>query len=205
MAAFMAKTPIFIVLIGVCFILSDLICTIGVGFAPTRNIFAWSFDRLIPPQFSRMHPRLRAPMWTITATFLVAWFFFAADVFQPVWTADVGFTIFGWFVGWIILGVAAIVFPYSRRDLFEASPPIVKTRVFGVPLITVLGVLTLIVSLFIEWQIFVPVLAGTLPMTQVWITLVLMAIPVVIYAASTAYYNRQGVPLSLQFQQVPPE
>jgi len=39
-----------------------------------------------------------------------------------------------------------IIFPYRRKDLFEASPPLVKKKIAGIPVITIFGAIAFFVS-----------------------------------------------------------
>jgi hypothetical protein len=71
-----------------------------------------------------------------TIALIAAEIFLLMDCFAPEWTAYIGYTIFTWFLAWILLGVSGIVFPYRRKVLFESSPPIVRKRFLGVPVIT---------------------------------------------------------------------
>src|SRR5260221_11913514 len=47
--------------------------------------------------------------------------------------------------------VAAIILPWRRKDLYDASP-IAKWKVAGVPAITVVGVITGLFLLFMLWE-----------------------------------------------------
>jgi hypothetical protein len=50
--------------------------------------------------------------------------------------------IFGFILGFTVVSIAAIFFPYRLKDVFESSP--VRWRWFGVPVVTLVGVLSLI-------------------------------------------------------------
>ena len=58
-------------------ILLGLICT-SLAYVPatwliiTRELFAWSFDRLIPAKFSEVSERFHTPVWSIVANFIIA-------------------------------------------------------------------------------------------------------------------------------------
>jgi amino acid transporter len=205
LVAFMTGNPILQLLFGICFIVATWVSLAGLGFAPIRNVFAWSFDRLIPTKFSEIRTRYRAPVYSIVAVILVAEFFLFAGIYLGSFTAAIAYTIVAWFLGWIVLGIAGIVFPYRRRELFEAGPPATQRRIGGIPVISILGFLTLVVSLLTEWAVLQPFLNGDLSWSQLGTVAVMALIPIVIYVVAHFYHKSQGIPLALQFSQVPPE
>jgi dolichyl-phosphate-mannose--protein O-mannosyl transferase len=71
--------------------------------------------------------------------------------------------------------------------------------------ISILGFLTLAVSIFTEWAVAQPFFKGEAEANQ-YITVAVMAlVPIVIYVIAHFYHKSRGIPLSLQFSQVPPE
>lgn len=205
LVAFMTGNPILQLLFGLCFIVATWVSLAGLSFAPIRNVFAWAFDRLIPTAFADIKTKYRQPLWAIVAVIVAAEFFLFAGIYLPAFTGAIAYTIIAWFLGWIVLGIAGIVFPYRRRELFEASPPAVQRRIAGIPVISILGFATLAVSVFTEWAVGQPFFSGDLEAAQYITVGGMAAIPVVIYVIAHFYHQRKGIPLSLQFSQVPPE
>lgn len=205
LVAFMTGNPILKLLFGLCFIVATWVSLAGLGFAPIRNVFAWSFDRLIPTRFSEITTRYRAPLWAIVAAIVAAEVFLWLGIYSPTFSTAILYTIVAWFVAWIVLGIAGIVYPYRRRELFEAGPPATQRRIAGVPVISILGFLTLAVSIFTEWAVAQPFFKGDAEPNQYLTVLGMLVIPLIIYAIAHVYHSRQGIPLKVQFSQVPPE
>lgn len=203
--AFFTGNPVLIMLFGLCFIVATWVSLAGLGFAPIRNVFAWSFDRLIPTRFAEIKTKYRAPVWSIAAVVIIAEIFFLLQIYENNWVGAIAFTIVAWFLAWIVLGIAGIVFPYYRKELFEAAPPAVRQRIGGIPVITILGFGTLAVSIFVEWAILKPFLDGSLSWSQLGTVGVMAVVPVVIYLIAHFYHRSRGIPLATQFSQVPPE
>jgi len=203
--AFVTGNPILLALFGFCFVVVTWISIAGLAFAPIRNVFAWSFDRVIPTKFSEIKTRYRAPAWSIVAVILTAYVFFLLQLYAPSTVAGILYSIIAWFLGWIVLGVAGIVFPYRRKALFEAGPPATQKRIAGIPVISILGAVTAVVSVFISWAVLKPFIEGDAAWSGMWPVYVMAAVPVVIYVAAHFYHKSRGIPLSLQFSQVPPE
>ncbi|MEI8131402.1 MAG: APC family permease [Leptolinea sp.] len=121
----------------------------------TRVIFAASFDRLLPEKVSEVNPRTHTPVIalalmvipSIIVSALFAWNVFS---FQSL-TLDSTLVIAVTYLGSTI---AAILLPYKKPDLYNASP-IAKFKIFGFPLISVSGVIFggFLVYLLYAWLI----------------------------------------------------
>src|SRR5918999_894543 len=203
--AFMTGNPILQLLFGVCFIVATWVSLAGLGFAPIRNVFAWSFDRLIPTKFSEITTKYRAPFWAIVAVIAAAEIFLWLGIYSPAYSSAILYSIVAWFIGWIVLGIAGMGFPYRRRELFEAGPPATQRRIGGIPVISILGFLTLAVSVFTQWAVAQPFFESDAE-PEPYVTVAAMALaPIVIYLIAHFYHKSRGIPLALQFSQVPPE
>jgi predicted membrane channel-forming protein YqfA (hemolysin III family) len=112
---------------------------------------------------------------------------------------------FGWMVMQAFASVAGIVFPWRRKDIFDASPDIVKKKVAGIPLISLLGVGCLICSIYIGWASVAPAYQGTFQPGYLGFSISLMIIGAIIYGISWAYRRQKGLPLELTFREIPPE
>jgi amino acid transporter len=205
--AFMTGNPILQLLFGLCFIVATWVSLAGLGFAPIRNVFAWSFDRLIPTKFSDITTKYRAPVWAIVAVIVTAGVFLWLGIYSPEASSAILYSIAAWFLAWIVLGVAGILYPYLKKSkpLFEAGPPATQKRIAGIPVVSILGFLTLAVSLFTEWAVARPFFEGNADTSQYYVVLAMAGIPIVIYVIAHFYHKRRGIPLAVQFSQVPPE
>lgn len=203
MIGIMTKSPIFIFLMVVCFAIATFGSAAGLGFGPSRNIMAWSFDRLIPAKFMQLNEKTNSPTLALRAVITAAWLFLMVDIYLPTWTANIGFTIFTWFLAWIFLGIAGIVFSTRKKILFNSSPPVVKTKIFGVHLVTILGWATLAISVSICYYLLIPFFRGDLPFTMIVVSLLLMFIPLAIYYFMKRSQAKKGINIDIQFQEIP--
>lgn len=205
MVAFMSASPVLVVLVAIGFFMGTFGSAAGLGFGPTRNLFAWSFDRILPEKFSEVNRKWRSPLWIVWICVAAGWIFMMMDIWQPTWTADIGYTITAWFAAWIFFGIAGIVFPFRRKEMFENAPPLVKSRLFGIPVISILGALTTLVSTFVVCYMLIPYFNGTMPVS-VWVmTISFFVIPIVIYFVSKTVHAKNGISLDKQFREIPPE
>jgi len=112
---------------------------------------------------------------------------------------------FGWMVMQTFASIAGIVFPWRRKDIFDTSPEIVKKRVAGIPLISLLGIGALICSLYIGYASIAPAYMGSIQPGYLGFTIGLFIIGAIIYGISWGYRRRSGLPLDLTFREIPPE
>jgi len=187
---------------------SFAVCTyascMGMAFGPVRNLFAYSFDRVMPTFFARTDRR-GSPWAAVLLGTIIAEIFFIMMVYVYAWIA---YSILAWFFAWAIVGVIGIVFPYTSRGkaIFEKSPEMVKKKIGGVPILVIWGILTFIVSIAIDYYMLVPFLTGLASSFYIWVTALFFIIPpFVIYYISRAYHKMKGVPMELQFKEIPPD
>ncbi|MBL8078429.1 MAG: APC family permease [Anaerolineales bacterium] len=118
----------------------------------TRVIFAAAFDRLLPEKVAELNDKgtpVNAMLLMVVPALLVSYLYaYNVGGFYSITlaaTQGIAFMYFG-------TAIAAIVLPYKKKELFEASP-IAQMKVFGVPLITVAGVIfaSFLGFLLVEW------------------------------------------------------
>jgi basic amino acid/polyamine antiporter, APA family len=103
-----------------------------------------------------------------------------------------------------IASISGMIFPWRRKDIFEASPSVVKMKVGPVPVITILGFITLLISIWIGYASLSPAMVGTINPSTMEFTIGLFILGAILYYASSLYH-RKGIPLELSFKQLPPE
>ncbi len=119
----------------------------------TRVIFAGAFDRLLPAKMAELNERTGAPVnaiyWMAIPAVVISYLFaFNEAGFRSL-------TLFGTLVIAVMyLGtsIAAIVLPYTKKALFDASP-IGSMKVAGIPVITISGAIFsgFLIYLLYQW------------------------------------------------------
>jgi len=177
---------------------------LGLSFGPVRNLFAFAFDGLIPSWASKVS-RNGSPNRAVLLAGAIAWLVLTVATFTT-WYSYITYTVTIWMVGWFILGVAALVFPFVRKDIFEKSPRLVQSKVFGVPIISILGAVGAIVSAITVYATFV---SGTTPTMNtknlLYTALFFILLPIVIYFIATRWHKRKGVDMGKRFKTIPPD
>ncbi|MEM2543214.1 MAG: hypothetical protein QXR35_07105, partial [Candidatus Korarchaeum sp.] len=102
----------------------------------------------------------------------------------------------------IIMSLAAIFFPYLRREMFERCE--VNWRVFGAPVITILGALSLIVNLIANYYWITDPNYGAVNDISVAAMLTVILVGIVIYSIGIYRMKRKGIDVSKVYTQLPP-
>ncbi|MGD0423119.1 MAG: amino acid permease [Candidatus Bathyarchaeia archaeon] len=189
--------------VGVFFNVVGVASTILMG--TTRAMFAMSFDRILPEKFAYIERKTRAPIVAMIVLVIGGLFFgylinYRADIVGPYF-ASLTLGMIPTFVG---SSIAAIVFPYRAKRIFEQAPG-AKYRIAGVPLVVVAGIGGLIVNAIMAYYFLtVPALGFLVPASEAVVGGV-YALTLVYYLIVRAYRKREGIDLALAFQDVPPE
>jgi APA family basic amino acid/polyamine antiporter len=168
-----------------------------------RNIFAWSFDQIGPEALSRVTARHGAPWVATLVIVIIAELFMALQAFVGIAFMNY-IAIFS--VCFLIAGIAAIAFPYSRKELFEQAPPIVHHCLLGMPLITVAGVGNTILFLLVLYSALTnPGVSGVQGDLPIWVLIGIYGTGFAVYEIAKRYRAGQGIDLALLYQEIPPE
>lgn len=202
---FFAIPAAFKYFIVIAFMLSIVWWT-PVGFMlGTRNLFAWSFDNLAPRWISDVHPTLHTP---VKATIIMAVYIELLN-FLNIY-AGLGNYLINIIavmaLAFIFVGLAAVVFPYKRKDLYDNAPDAVRKKLFGVPLMTLAGVLTMLSWLFVLIAAFSASQFGlkVTPLAMIE-AFTVPVIAIIWYAAAVIIRKRQGLDMKKVLSEIPPE
>ncbi|MCC6147195.1 MAG: APC family permease [Anaerolineaceae bacterium] len=175
----------------------------------TRVIFAAAFDRLLPEKVADVDPKTRTPIWALLLMVipsLIVSALFAWDLFSfRSLTLDSTLVIAVTYLGTTI---AAILLPYRKPDLYNASP-IAKYKVLGIPLITAAGIVFggFLVFLLYEWLIDPNQLygIGLSNSSSIIFILVLYVLAFGIYTGFKRYRKSTGIDIDRVHQEIPVE
>ena len=208
LSLFWTHNAALIVLFNLAFAGTIIVMFVSELFVLSRNIFAWSFDRVLPSAFASVNSRTRTPVNAVIVMMVASLIYLYISIFQTSYLSVLfSYGTAGTFLAFIFVAVAAIIYPYRRKDLFAtASDEAAKTKIGGIPLITILGTLSLIVSVYVVYALLAPAIggptAGSVLEEGVIPTFVL---GIVIYVIAFLARRSKGINLNLISQEIPPE
>jgi amino acid transporter len=173
----------------------------------TRSMIAWSFDRVAPNGLGYVSETVHTPIVAIgvsTGGAIVFMWFIAFKAVAFLTFIEVLLVIWG------AVMVAAVLFPLTRKSMYEASPA-KNFKLLGIPVMPVAGGISAVfmAAMFVLlWRD--PIAAGALihpskMPVEAWITLAAIAAGSAWYVGVRRYRKRQGIDISLAFQQIPIE
>lgn len=171
---------------------------------PTRAFFAWSFDGLLPAKVASVSDRWHSPVVALGITLVLSAVALVWEIYASTFFAVLALLTVLTIVTFMSVAVAAILVPYLKPDLWKQT--LWPVRVFGIPLITLVGVLAFAAEAF---MLFVLLSYPALGIPNAGIAMVVI---VVVYAAGVGLYylarglqQRRGVDIRLNFTELPPE
>jgi len=201
----MTNSSVLNVLMAISFFTWPFLLLFAIAMVCSRNLFAWSFDRILPSALTKVDRRFSSP-WIATLVIvvgvelLIAVYVFTT-FFQNITNYTAIFSVAFWLASW-----AAIVLPYRRRELFAAAPASARRTVAGVPVMVLLGIGNLVLYTLSLIGVFkFPAFSGPAGGSAILFVVAIYASGVVIYLVSTQLQKRRGVDLSLIYKEIPPE
>ena len=177
---------------------------------PSRIMFAWAFDRGAPEKFAEINDRLHSPLYLTTLLLVIG--IFLSILYHFTGAFSLVNLAFFFVVAFLPEGLAGMLLPWKKKELFEASAPIVKKKIAGIPLISILGAYSVVLNI----ALLVLCLANPFIIGDInpfsggglfnWATVIAMGLAgVVLLYATRAYYKSKGIPVELIFKEIPPE
>jgi APA family basic amino acid/polyamine antiporter len=201
-AAFGSGSTIVALLIMFCFVFQSYTWLPGQIANASRNFLAYSVDGLMPKALGQVHPRYHTPVNALLLVGAGSILALAAFVWVPDFATLVG--IFGFILGFMLVSIAAVVFPYRLPDVFESSP--VNARAGGVPWMSVIGALSFVALAIMAWAFLTDPSAGLNGKPGlIWLNVVVFLSGFVIYVVARALQRQRGVDISRRFAEIPIE
>ena len=197
-------------LIGLAFVLVTAGLS-AVSIIPSSRIFfAWGFDRLIPARFSSVSDHTHTPLFSFGVFGLLVLVAAAIDCFFASYIGPFLATTLLLMVAYLPNGVSALLLPYRRKSIFDASPALVKKKLGPVPIVSLAGLVQTVCVILLLVLVFLnPAAAGTsngtLGSGALAVIVIALVISIVFYPVSKAIRKRSDVDLSLVYKEVPPE
>jgi amino acid transporter len=216
-AAYATGNTILAVILSIGFIFWSYTWLPGQITNASRNLLAYGIDGVGPSWLGRVNERTHTPINALIVMGLgsiaALWLYTRPD--SPFKTL-VG--IFGFILSFGVTSIAAISMPYRLKDVFEASP--VRWRFGGVPVMTIMGALSLASCAFMAWAYLKDPLSGlsatpkheggglfleSRSFNMFLLNIGIFVSGLVIYFVARAIRRRDGVDLDSTFKEIPVE
>jgi len=173
---------------------------------PTRMLFAYAFDGLLPASVAKTSTRGAVPYVAVAISIIgsVATLWWAVYKGSSNFFQILVYAILVQLISMALVGLAAVVFPRLRPDLYFASATTAKF--LGVPVVSIAGAGSIISSVIL-WIIYFKYPALGLSDQRgllIWVA-VTVALSLVYFYGARAYQKSKGKNLDYVFSEIPPE
>ena len=192
--------------VSVTFMFWPFVIMIPAMMLSTRYIFSWSFDRLTPSILARVNPKYHTPVYATVVTCVLYWVVLLVvalrqDLIWPVLSAS---SMYIWVGNVALTSITAIIFPWRKKDVYEASP-IKNLKIGPLPFITLAGFVALCVCIFNAYLYLAYPSLGLGPMENaLYIFVGAAIIGLAMYYIAVQYRKSHGIPVELAFKEIPP-
>jgi len=182
----------------------------------SRNLLAYGIDGVMPSWLANVNERRHTPVNALTVMGLgsIAALYFYTRPDSPFKTLT---GIFGFILSFFITSIAAIVLPYRQRKIWENSS--VNWRLGGIPVMSIVGVLSLIAVTFMGWDYLHDplsgitwrpeggggILFGSRSFDMFLLNILILLSGLVIYLVARWVQRRRGVNLDAAYGEIPVE
>jgi glucose uptake protein GlcU len=98
-----------------------------------------------------------------------------------------------------------MIFPFVKKDLFAQAPGWIGKRVGGLPLVTVVGLLTVVGFGYVGYVAYTNPLITAPNTFSVLLAVGIIVGAFVVYYISRAYHKGKGMDISMALKEIPPE
>jgi amino acid transporter len=173
---------------------------------------AYAIDGLMPAGLAKVSDRFHTPVVSLWVMGLASIASLGLYVFTPYFATLSG--IFGFILTFILVSIAAILLPYRLPEVFEGSP--VRWRVAGIPVLSIVGGLSLVACIIMEWVYLndpysgisldpSTLSSGILGFGMLLVNVTIFLSGLIIYYVAQAVRRRSGVDVALNYKEIPVE
>lgn len=193
-----------LIVIAVAFLAAPISTILATVLFATRNLFAWSFDRMLPSRVAEVNPRTGTPVIAPVIVTVVSTIYLAFLVWgSPTFSEALGAIILGTTLSFMFTALAGIVFPWRRRDMYEAAG--MRRTVGGVPLISVIAAFALVVYGIMFYSLLTQDALGSNTTSSIGAMIIVVVIASILYPLAYLANKQRGIDIGLVGRELPPE
>ena len=171
---------------------------------PSKYLFAWSFDRVLPTKFADVSHRFHTAYVSVAVIVVlgaILTYLYAYLGYSSYFT--MGSVLWG--AAYVVPGLALAVFPFVKKDLFAQAPGWVSKKVAGIPIVSVVGIGVAIGFSYVAEVAFTNPLITLVSIDSELLVLGIVVIGFAIYFLSYFYHKGKGMNLEMALKEIPPE
>ncbi|MBO0819009.1 MAG: APC family permease, partial [Actinobacteria bacterium] len=204
LAGFLPGPQWLLVFIALCFVLAILWWTPTGFMLGTRNMFAWSFDRLAPEKLTAVSDRFHTPVIATVTIGCIVELLNYLNIYQGLGAYLLN-VIAVMALAFIIVSVSAAIAPWRRPQLHAQGPGWARARLAGIPVITLVAAVSAISWIFVIYVAFHTGFGGTLGFKPMLEAFTAPLLGIVYYLGVRLYRRVQGMQFGQTFAEIPPE
>ena len=203
-AGILRPNPILNAIIFIGFVYTLINLAMTYYFYCSRIIFAWAFDRILPEKIAHVSHKTGSPVVAISIIALISWLGVYLSTSTNVFV-QLNFVFFAATVQ-LIPVLAAILYPYLKKDLWESGPKMIKVKFLGIPVMTLVGIITF---LYLAWLIVAsflfPAVGGLIGIPTLTLLGSMFASGLLVFYVARWYRRHaEGLDIMHTFKSVPP-
>lgn len=181
----------------------------------SRNLLAYGIDGVFPSWFGKVSDRRHTPVNALVVmgvgSIAALWLYT-----RPTGPFKTLTGIFGFILSFLMVSLAAMLFPYRQREVWENSP--VSWRLGKIPVVTIVGAVSFAACGFAAWTYLADPLSGlsVIPhhtgglfghqeFAMFILNLIIFVLGLVVYVVAKAIRRRQGIDLDSSYTELPSE
>jgi APA family basic amino acid/polyamine antiporter len=172
--------------------------------AVVRQTFAWSFDRVIPTKFSDLDSRWGSPIYALFLVVAVSLVFITLNAFTTILTY-LAYETSGLWATTAIVGIAAAVLPFRRKDLLSFVSKNTKWGLIIFGTITFLGSAAVAAIALSPAYLQATTGGSSISPLNILGLFLTFIVGLAIYFISYGIRKSRGIDLSLNMKDIPPE
>jgi amino acid transporter len=191
------------VVVFIGFLLSLIGLAVTYFYYISRNLFAWSFDRLAPSRFADVRSN-GAPWFSVLIITVLCEIGLALSEYTTIFV-QMNFTLQAALM-MLIPVLSAIILPWKNKQAYEQAPALAARKVAGIPIISLFGCVTLGYLLWMIYSCFAyPSIGGYVTSGVLEFIVCVVVSGVIIFYAAKYIRAKQGIELKYVYERIPPE
>ena len=171
----------------------------------TRALFAMSFDGVLPKGVTRVNRNGCPDLALLIALLASAGVFIYAVFDQTGFFIVLAYALLVQLIAMALVGLAGVLAPILRPELYRASAS--QKRFAGIPLVQIAGAGAILTAVFVWWAyLHYDALGANANLGKLFAwTIGPAVLGVLLYFVAAMVRRRQGVDVTLAYQEIPPE